>query len=364
MKIKRRVFHYRLSGIFLIIGFVISFICFFNGMNLRRLIVNEGKEKRKYHYKSESNLTYYNPYAEYTTLDVLQADEGNVVLQDVWLYRNNTEETGLTEIICCQNEPMNYPVKEGQLPLSDEEITIPTVILGIKLKNETKEMNGAYYYTIENRRYRVCAFIGSDRSDIFDYKVILYGKTMSQEIWEKINNQLGASGIIGSNKNSVYSIIDELNTYASEEWSGVQIAGSTLQTESIDSNYMDNSIYYYMILLFCCINMILVSEYWIKERYKEIAVRKMFGYTNRNIVVFLYKVLIKYALVAVGVACLVQALLTVFIEEYLLLYFSQIGYYLMISTLFIFVSCAILMIYPLRIMKRDNVMQQILKECS
>lgn len=364
MRIRRKIFHYRLSGIFLVIGFIISFICFFNGMNLRRLIVNEEKETEKYRYKSEQGIEYFNSFGEYTTLDVLKSDEGNIILQDIWLYRNHAEATGLTEIICTQNEPLNYPVIEGKLPVSDEEVTMPTIILGIKLKEQAKETNGEYYYTIENVRYRVCAFVGSDRSNIFDYKVILYAKTMPRSIWEKINNQFGASGMIGSNKTSVNSIVAALNERASEQWEGVQIAASSYQSESIVVNSMGESVYYYIILLFCGINMILVSEYWIKERYKEIAVRKMFGYANRKIVLFLYTELIKYAFIAVAVACVIQALLTIFIDEYLLLYFSQIGYYLMIGVIFILLSCAVLMIYPLKIMKRDNVMQQILKECT
>ncbi len=364
MKIRRKLFHYRLSGFFLAIGFIISFICFFNGMNLRRLIVNEKKEEKKYRYKSEQNIDYYNPYGEYTTLDVLKSDEGNIILRDIWLYRNNADATGLTEVICTQNEPLNYPVIEGKLPESDEEVTVPTIILGIKLKEETNKINGHYFYTIENVRYRVCAFVGSDRSDIFDYKVILYAKTMHRSIWEKINTQSGAAGMIGSNKTSVNTIVKELNELASEQWEGVQITVSAIQSENAVVNSMDDSVFYYIILTFCVINMMLISEYWIKERYKDIAVRKMFGYANRKIVLFLYRELIKYAFIAVMIACGIQTILTVFIDEYLLLYFSQIGYYLIISLIFILLSCAVLMIYPLKIMKRDNIMQQVLKECT
>lgn len=364
MKIRKKIFHYPISEFLLGIGFVVSFICFFNCMNLRHLIRNEQREKTNYKYQSEIQFSYVNQYGETVLGAGLKSDTGNVIIQDVWLYREPAQTVGITDIICAQNEPLSYPVKEGKLPESDEEVEIPTIILGIKLKKQATERGGEYYYTIEERRYRVCAFIGSDKSDVFDYKVILYGKAMERGIWEKINEQ-GAEGIIGSNQTKAYSVYTEMRESAKEQWEGVGIYALNESDFAVDEKSSGSEMsYYIIILLFCVVNMVLVSEYWIRERYKEVAVRKMFGYTDWKIALFLYKDMIKNAVAAVMAACVVQFFLMLWIEEYLLLYESQFWFYLCISILFVACLGALMIIYPLLVLRKEDALQQMLKNCS
>lgn len=363
MKIRRKVFHYPMSGFLMGIGFVVSFICFFNCLNLQHLMKNEQREKNNYQYQSEVSFSYYNSYGE-SVLDAgLASDRGNVILNDIWLYRKNADAMGITDIICAQNEPLSYPVVEGVLPESDQEVEIPMVILGIGLKKEADERNGVYYYTIEQRRYRVCAFIGSNKSDVFDYKVILYGKTMERTLWEKIDNEQGAEGIIGSNKESAYSICEALKDKADAKWEGVVIGALNVSDMQMAESSDSQAAYYIIILLFCLVNMIFVSEYWIRERYKEIAIRKIFGYRDSKIVLFIYKELVKTAAAAVLAACVLQGILFLFIEEYIQLYMSQFWFYLLVCVVFVALSGVLLILYPLFIMRKDDALQQILKGC-
>ncbi len=361
LKIKRRVMHYKLSNLLLITGFVVSFICYVNCINLYHLKMTKEKENTKYQYVNQMVLFCSNQTDERFSLESVFEDlEGNLIVKELGMYRNAVTAEGITDVIVNQAEPLQYPVSEGELPVKDADITQPTIVLGREHKKDAVFMENAYYYEIEGIPFRVCAFIGSDSSDLFDYNVILYYRGMPEEIKHKIDFGEALQVVLGSNGADTYSVYEEMKKRAQSMDTHILVTAQNEkhlvmgQSESVDINY------YFVIMLFCIVNSIIVSEYWIKRRYREIAIRQLLGYSDVKIFRLLLKDMIKNIICSMLAALLIQFLLYISFNDYIRLYASQIVYYVGYCILFIFILSLVMLIYPLFLLKKENILKQVI----
>ncbi|MDE6759315.1 MAG: hypothetical protein K2J90_01405 [Lachnospiraceae bacterium] len=359
MKIKRRIIHYKLSNLLLITGFVVSFICYVNCINLYHLKTTKEKENAKYQYVNQMTLFCSNQTDGRFSLEPVFEDlEGNLIAKELGMYRNAVKAEGITDVIVNQAEPLQYPVSEGELPEKDTDIIQPTIILGREHKKDTVFSENAYYYEIEGIPFRVCAFIGSDSSDLFDYNVILYYKGMPEEVKRKIDFGEALQILLGSNGADTYPVYEEMKRRADSMDSHILVTAQNEkhlvmgQSESVSINY------YFVIMLFCIVNSIIVSEYWIKGRYREIAIRELLGYSDLKIFLLLLKDMIKNILCSMVAALMIQFILYISFNDYIKLYISQIIYYLGYCILFIFVLSLVMLIYPLFLLKEENILKQ------
>lgn len=360
MKKCHNLIHYQLSSALMIIGIAISFICFFNCVNLYHLLATEKKERIEYQYNSQVSVHYLNMGKDAMLGDFLVSDEGIVRMQEILLFRNQAEAPGLTDILLCQNEPLNYPVLKGKLPESDEDVTEPTVILGQKQIQDTVYEDGIYYYELEGVRCRVCAILGSENSELFDYKVILYYKGMEEMLHAAVDKVTEADIMIESNQASAQTIFEMIQQQVVEKTEQIMLsAGSSIVEQSVSGD----SSYYLVIFLFCFVNIVFVSEYWIKRRYQELAVRKIFGYSDGKIYSLLYRDMVINVSIAVLIAIVVQIFLQFLFKDYLELYKSQFGYYIGYSVLFVFLLSALIMIYPFWLLRKEDVLKQMIAKC-
>lgn len=350
-KVKRKIIHYKLSSLLMIIGIIVAFVCFFNGVNLYHIMITESREGNLYRYKNVINCIY-DSMGEKLSLDAtLTSDKGIVRLSEVHLYRDGDNTLGLTDIIMCQNEELIYPVIEGEIPDSDKDISVPTVIVGRKQLANTTYCNGKRYYTLEGTDCEVCAVIGTEGSELFDYKIILYYKGAGKDLKKAIDQNSNLSFVIESNLYDTKMILKSICDNAISNEYNVAIGGGN---SSDDDIYIvdDSAKMYLIIFLFSIINIIIVSELWIKARYREIAVRKVFGYDDLKIYFLLYRDMIKIVFISVVIAVLIQVILKAVFNEYMMLYMSQLLFYILFCVVFIFAISALLLIYPFRVLKK------------
>lgn len=363
MKIRRKFIHYKLSSILLIIGFAVSFICFFNCVNLYHLLTVKKREASQYQYKSQCEIYYSNQSGNVRLEDVFQIDQGNLVIDGLNLYRDNVNGMGLADVIVSQNEEFPYPVSEGKLPKSDADRKEPVIILGRNHKRDATYKDGNYYYTIEGMQYQVCAFLGSDKSDLFDGMLMVYYDSLPEVVKDKINADADMQMTFGSDMVNTTALMGDVRKQAKTLSDRIVVSPIDTGGMSMEVSGSGDADYYFIIFLFCMINVIIVSEYWIKSRFKEIAVRKIFGYTEKKISGVLYLDMMKNAICSIGVAVIIQFILQQCFEDYLLVYKSQFWYYMAYCVLFIVLFSAIIILYPLYLMRKETVLKKMISDC-
>lgn len=358
---KRRFIHYRVSSAFMIMGIIISFICFFNSMNLYHLMSMQKKESKEYEYVSHKQCNYLNMGESVDVNEILSASKGIVRIQDVHLYRDVNQALGLTDVITTQKEKLIYPVVEGEIPETDDDIEEPTIILGRGFLAETIEQSGKRYYMLDGIKFRVCAVVGTASSDLIDYKMMIYSKGVPDSTQRKWNTLENMTFALESNKDNVDEVLKEIQTNVKQSGKKIAINGGGTMEDRLPGVDSDGK-YYVIVLLFCITNVVIVSEYWIKSRYKEIALRKMLGYSDGRVYALLYRDMVANVAVAVGIAVVIQAIMQSIWKDYIQLYMNEFGYYIGISVLFVFGISAIFMCYPIRILRKSDILQQVMSK--
>lgn len=362
--LQKKILHYKLSSGLMIVGIIISFICFFNCMNLYHLLVMQSKEIDDYQYKERLSGTYQNMGEEVSFGDYFTADKGIIRIQEATLYRNFVSAPGLADVLLSQNEPLIYPVVEGKIPVTDKGINCPTVILGRGHLQGVSYKNNTMYYELEGVKCQVCAVIGSEGSDIFDYKIILYYNGLNDEMRRRIDILSDFSFVIESNKDEVQDIMGNIQNQVHNCTSNVAIGTGFSGLNENQVGIEEDTSYYLIIFLFCIVNVILVSEYWVKRRYKEIAIRKIFGYSDAQVFKALHRDMILNISIAVDIACIIQVVLKSIFKEYIRIYMSQMGFYIGYSIMFVYLLSLLLMIYPIILLRKQDVMKQMVSNCK
>lgn len=351
---KRKLIHYRMSSYLMIIGNVIAFICFFNCMNLYHLLATEYKEKDEYSYKDVSACTYVNMGEKVSLGNVLHAEQGIVCARDIMLYRDTPGVNGTADVITSQNEELSYPIIEGSIPKDDSELTEPTVILGRRQLEDTIIEDGRRYFVLEGEKCFVCAVTGSSGSDVFDYKVLLYYSGLGDGLRSIIDAQDNVQFVIESNNVETKNILADMKKHIQKQTENIAIGGGGMVDDRDGIGLDKDTREYVLIFMFCAVNVIFVSEYWVKRRFREVAVRRIFGYSNVKIYMHLYKDMVLNVMIAAIIAVIIQAFLQAVFHEYLYIYSSQLIYYIFYSILFVFIVSGIFMIYPFVLLKNQE----------
>lgn len=358
---KKKIIHYKLSSSLMIIGIVVAFICLFNGINLYHIMITESRENSYYSYKEMISCIYDSMGEDISLGDLLKSDKGIVRLSDVNLYRDADNTLGLVDIIMCQNEELVYPIVEGKLPDTDKDIIVPTVVIGRKQLSNTTYHNGKRYYKLEGVDCEVSAVIGTEGSELFDYKILLYYKGSDDVLKKMVDRNNNISFVIESNLDDTKLILKSIRDNAISNNYKVAIGGGSDYEDYFKVD--DSAKMYILIFAFCIINIIIVSEFWVRARIEEIAIRKVFGYQDLKIWFLLYRDMIINVIVSILIALLIQMVLITFFKDYMVLYISQLPFYVLFCILFVFVISAILIIYPFIILKKEEVTLQYISRC-
>lgn len=360
---KRKIIHYRMSSFLMIVGCVTAFICFFNSINLYHILITQRKEKDSYNYDRSVSGMYDSMGNDISLQEIFDTNKGIVRIYDLDLFRDYDEAPGLTDVIMCQNEELIYPVVEGNIPKTDDDINRPTVIIGRGLVDNTIYRDGKHYYQLEGVDCEVCAIIGTKGSELFDYKILLYYKGLKNELKTAIDRNDRMQFVIESNGEDVDNVLKDLKNNINDQGYKVALGGGEGITDNEMLTVDDYANNYLIIFLFCMVNIIIVSELWIKARYKEIAIRKVFGYSERRIYRMLYCDMLVIVAVSVCISSIVQMILNHIFREYLLLYSSQIIYYIAYIIFFILVISIIIMIYPFVLLRKQDMVNQLITKC-
>ncbi len=287
----RKLFRYKLTSICFVACQLIVFFAIFGALGIYNKAFDKEKDRLEAIYDSMIKMDVL------TSVDVdvlsnagLNLNEGNLLLAGT--LSTALQESGYntrTEVILKQNEDMPYKLLEGRLPGSEpEDAGKQVVALGRDKYRFAYEENGKKYITIESETYEVVGVIGSERSDYWDYKVVLHIDCIGQNTLEHIikKNEFGLE--LASNKTDlkdaysrVYGNImsaDSTSIITSKKINnkGESTMEKTLGRENVKVNYI--------VYIFCLFNCMVMSEFWIIQRRKDLAIKKAFGMSDFKII--------------------------------------------------------------------------------
>lgn len=357
----RNVFRYKLISIFFIISQLVMFFSVFGALSIYNRAYAKEQDRLGALYKNRIEIEVVTgngkDVIEYADRNV---NKGNLIIAGkLSLSYAQINANTRCEVIIKSNEDFPYKMISGRLPGTDMSDKGKKLIAVGKYKyKDAYENNGKMYVTIENEEYEVCGVIGSDTSDYFDYKMVLnincIGDNVLNAISKKGNYTLQLSSSDDNLDDSYAAVFGNIKSVDREAQISAKKINSKSESEMENELASENMKINIIVYVFCVFNCLLMSEFWLIQRSKEIAIRKICGMGNIKIIL--------------GMACKIGALcvvsLCIFIISAFIINTVKPGVYLIninmtmliVTLLSIVVVITLSMAYPLfKILRFDTV---------
>ena len=216
--------------------------------------------------------------------------EGNIRAKKVGLYYTERKSSTVApEIILAVNEELPYVMESGRIPgTSEEDYGKRLVALGRSQYRYAYEENGKHYVTFENETYEVTGVIGNEGSDYSDNMIVFDNRCLGDNVRKTVNELKEYTIMIDSNTVELNDTYEKVynNVYGADincaiesrsvSGNGQSTVEKTLQKENIRINKV--------VYIFCILNCMLMSEFWIIERNKEFAIKRTYGFGQLRLI--------------------------------------------------------------------------------
>ena len=281
------------SGILLIIGVLLSIIALINGVELYDKVKWAMQEVNEYRYPYEYsiNISGYKSLSEMRgyIADML---EGNVMIENLLVYMDDLKLYAKCEVVLSIKEDLPFPVRI----ISENG----DVIIGSGKKDICYERENEVYIRFNGEEHVVRGYAEGGVSDILDSKMmIFYNGNIPDEIMQGGNT---CELLFGTSNSDSDEQVDRL--FMENKYS---ISAQNKPIAYVSTGDMNANINFNMILcLFSVVNCIIISEFWIMRREREIIIRKICGISSFSIFRLLYVDMLTNAFISMGIFAVIR----------------------------------------------------------
>lgn len=295
------IFRYRIASVCFVVGQLIIYFSVFGALQIYNMASLKEEERKEAIYDSRIKIEAVST----DNIDIFSGMSNNIEFGNMVLSGRlvlPVKETGIastTEIIIKGNEEFPYIMESGHLPGTGEDSGRLVAALGRERYKYTYEKNQSRYITICDEEYEVVGVIGGE-SDYWDNSIILCIDNVGSKTLDEIISGSKYEMHLESNiydietlkleYEDIFRFIVERDGRSSvnaviDKSSGQSTTENTYARQKIEVNYI--------VYIFCLVNSVLVSYFWIEARKREIAIRKAFGFGNFKLIGMLFADIIK-----------------------------------------------------------------------
>lgn len=305
MRLLKSLMERKTITIFFILAFTVGILIFSIGNSAIVSQKNLAKELNK---ENNKVVTFQN-YQDVTVkeiIEILSQEKVNVLLVTV----DNNNSVGIETTLLLEDNELNKDIKDGR-KLTNNDL-IGNKEIGLYSSRIDGEIEiSSFDKSKKVKLERIGSYYDMERRVIIPNQVFidLYG-----------DNDVNISGvqiILRGDPENIKNVINKLE---------LQLKGKNIQdgilVRNIDSSQkhvQGESLYNAAILIFIVtiINSISISSLWVKNRKKEIVLRKVFGAKNIDIVKIFFGELILISVLSFLLALLIQYILTILTGGYI-----------------------------------------------
>ena len=287
----RSVFRYRLISAFFIISQLVMFYAVFGVLSIYNKAYAKETDRLQSMYKNRIQLdvTVGNSQDMFNYISN-GVEDGNMILGGkLSLSYAQISANTKCEVILKSNEELPYKMVSGRLPGSEPGDSGKRLIAVGRYKyKDAYEMDGKKYVTLENEEYEICGVIGSSTSDYYDYKMVLnidcLGTNVMNEICRKDSYTIELSSNITSLDNSYSAVFGNIRSVDAKSQINAKKLNSKGESDVVKALQGENMKINVMVYVFCIFNCLLMSQFWLIQRSREIAVKKIYGMSDSRII--------------------------------------------------------------------------------
>lgn len=348
----RRKFHYIDSMLLMFVGFLVAFMSFVDAGYMIFENQNYNKNSSHYTYKNRTVINVSNPQGMNT--NILKTSRGNLAITNMSTMITNEQLHYTLTIMTSINEKPMYLMMDGTFPEKEKiQQGKPVAVIGKSLKSATYSKAGETYILLEGDEYKVIGITGDEYSDFDSSTLLVFYDSLGNHLKQSLKEQTNLELSLQSNEWDTYEEAMKLYDRISQKDASTKCALSFVESIPF-KNTMNHSRYLVDILLFlfCLINCVIVSIYWVYKRIHEIAVRSFYGYSTIRLAIMLWKEIISVILISTFVTMMIH-----FLSEWIIYKQFIINQYYLIRSgilllLFSLIVSGITIVYPIYYMRR------------
>lgn len=221
---------------------------------------------------------------------------------------------------------------------------------------------GREYIEIFSEEYRVLGYISDVDTVLYDYQAVLFYTNMGENLKKELKSYyingievLAASDTIP---------IDEISLFEKLQKAGFLCSGTSINSMTatgIGSNSFRMD-YLALIYLFGMLNCIAAEKFCLTERMGEITIRKIHGFSGRQLVFLLYKELAEVLIPASLTAALLSLGINPLLKEILVVSPMDVLQYWLFTLLFLLLSAGVIILFAVKPLKKYSMADLFRKE--
>lgn len=310
------------SSLLMIAGYSLLFFIAFNGIYL----INRMSEKQpdtvigNYMYKENYRVTRRNvkPEDGYGDFDVdkniryvlssLETKQGNSLLNIQGVIKG-ASKSHTVSVLLSWNEPCSRQLKSGNYPDFNAIEDVKAAVIGEYFQDFTESDNGKEYINVNGENYLVTGVFKGMTDNGMDSSLVLFYDKLDSNEREAISAQLYSNYmeivLCGNNGNG--SFIENVRNKISDNpfYDITTMQANSIQGIQIIISKIKNVIMI-MIVIFCIINSLTITNLWLRKRQPEIAIRKACGYSNLQVIKLIILDMIKLMVMAIMLAIAIE----------------------------------------------------------
>ncbi len=279
----KKMFRYKISSACFLTGIVVSFLALYFGVANQRELSLAMEEISRYQY--EYSCDFIVSFRDISQMLFPDYGQGNCIIKNFEVSVDDANGVILSDIIVYANEEIHMPLESGAWPSkeqlsSDERLAV----LGKKRKKNVITENGKDYIYISGQKYYVCGYLSGSISTEFDSYVVLFYDALGENVRSQMATAEGSVQIFVSLLSNSYDVNLLHDSFAEEIRSCGLVEEMYGSTDYESMVGIHSNAGYFWIFAYSLIILTLVSNFWLRERKKELSIRKAFGYKASQLV--------------------------------------------------------------------------------
>ena len=341
--VRKTFFRYGISNVYMMLVILVAFFAMFKGMDIYKGVedIKSDGDRYAYAYTRMANISGLNIDGK-----VLNEIAGNFK-SDFYCEWLVTTDSGANYRLSIYMKMSGIKLKFASGSLKAfKESNVPSVLIGCAVDKESYIKQGKRYILLNGSEYLVCGVLKSSRSDYFDNVIITDYERLSVVDKKNLDEAYYYDCVLLSDTptiNDYLAMEERLN-----EMYGDEVYVSESQVEhGLISEDTSNLKLLTLMFIFCIFNCVIAAEFYVYERREEIAIRKIYGFNNRDIFMVTYMDVLK-----ISVLCAVLGLGIQFVSNAITYgadrAFNNISYkYLALVILSVMLSTFVIIFVPI-----------------
>lgn len=281
------IFRYRLGAVYMLVGYILSFVVVFNGISIYLSARDALHVVKKYQYVYETEMEVASDVPVQAYVEAAKGLSCNVAAKDVLLFSDEENVTKCVQVVLHSSEG------EPQTGC----------VIGDALERYVVQRDGKRYYSLEGELYEVSEVIEGKDSELSFLVSIPYEMLQEAALRAMEDHFMLAYISLESNVADTNEAKSQLDA-ALSDLTGNQIILRRIPLENEQEMDSESRLGLYLCVcayIFCIVNCIIVCEFWIFQRRKEIAVRRAYHFGDERI----KKMLFLDMMGIIAVACVI-----------------------------------------------------------